>query len=198
MRISRILALRSVAACLLFNLGTLVAPAQAVQTADQRFHAESYALVSYVHPDYGNSPAAGAVTAGLNVDLFHLPSYLEMTVDVRGTAARSTQINEASLGFGPRISYRRFWVQPYAEYLFGVGRGTFNTSTDPDYVRDYSAMRSYGGGVDVRASRYVTFRADTQTQRWRFTHLAPYFYPQQVSVGVSYHLHSRSHTGPQY
>lgn len=194
----RVFAIGSFAACMLLTSGTISASAQAAQTASQRIHLESYALASYVQPAYGGSPAAAALTAGLNVDLIPLPSYLELTLDVRGTAARSTQINEASLGFGPRLSYRRFWVQPYAEYLFGVGRGTFNTSTNPDYQRDYSAVRSYGAGMDVRTSRYVTVRVDAQTQRWRFTHLAPYFHPQQVSVGVSYHLHIRSRTGPQF
>ncbi len=197
MGISKVVDLRSFAACILFTSGMLIASAQAVQTASQRMHAESYALVSYARPAYDDSPAAGAVTAGLNLDLFALSSSVELSLDVRGVAARSTQINEASAGFGPRLSYRRFWVQPYAEYLFGAGRGTFNTSANPDYQRDYSAVRSYGGGIDLRTSRYVTFRADAQTQRWRFTHLAPYFHPQQVSVGVSYHLHTHSHTGPQ-
>ncbi len=188
---------RLLPAAVLLSLTVLPAHAQAVQTADQRVRIGFYGMLSYVHPDFLNSPNAIGVTAGVNVDGIRVLPYTDIGLDLRGANSHSNSINESSLSGGPRLSYSRYRLQPHAEYMFGLGRGGFNNSTDPDYQRDYTAIRSYGGGFDYQVSRNFGLRADVQRQRWRFTYMAPYFHPVNASIGISYRLHLHSRTGPQ-
>lgn len=184
-------------AALLLFVPACTVRAQAVQAADQRVRIHVYGMGSYTHPAYQGTPAAIGITAGVNLDGIRLLRYLDLGLDVRGVTSHSDIINESSASGGPRLSYNAYRVQPYVEYMFGVGRGIFNHSNDSDYTRDYTAIRSYGGGFDYLVSRNFSLRADAQYQRWRFTHTAPYFHPVQVSVGINYRLHFRSRTGPQ-
>ena len=177
--------------------GSLQAGAQATQAADQRLRISFYGLFGYTRPDFLGSPNGAGFALGANIDGFRVLPYTEVGLDMRGATSHSDVLNESSLAGGPRISYSRYRFQPYAEYLFGLGRGSFNHNSDPDYQRDYTAIRSYGGGFDYRISRDFGLRADIQRQRWRFTYTAPYFHPVQASIGISYHLHLHSRTGPQ-
>lgn len=187
----------SVCVPLLLYSSASVVHAQATASADQRIHLHVYGLASYVQPDFFGSPDALGVAVGANVDGIHLLPYLELGLDLRGETSRSNQIHESALTGGPRLSYTRYRLQPYVDYMLGVGRGSFPLATDPSYTHDYTAVRDFGGGVDYLLTRNFSLRADAQSQRWRFTHAQPYFHPVQASVGISYRLHFRSRTGPR-
>lgn len=180
-----------------FSLLPLSLHAQMVQTAQQRVRMHVYGLFSNTRPDYGTSTSSSGITAGGTIDGIRVLPYTDVGLELRGAMARSYDIDESSLAGGPRISFSRYRVQPYAEYMLGVGKGSFNHSLFVDYQRDYSAIRSYGGGVNYRLTEYFDLQADVQRQRWRFSYLSPYFHPVQVSVGVNYRLHFRSRTGPR-
>lgn len=171
--------------------------AQAAASADQRLRLHVYGLASYVRPDYVGTPNAVGLTVGGTVDGIRVLPYLQLGLDLRGATSRSDLIHESALTAGPRLSYSAYRLQPYVEYMFGVGRGSFPRSPDPNYTHDYTAIRSFGGGFDYQLTRNFGLRADAQYQRWRFTHVVPYFHPVQASIGISYRLHFRSRTGPR-
>lgn len=189
--------LLSSSAAVLLGLASHPLHAQAMQTAQQRVRIDFYGMLSYVRPDFLGTPRAVGVTAGGSVNGIRVLPYTDLGLEVRGVTSHSDVLNESSLAGGPRVSFSRYRLLPYAEYMFGIGRGSFNNPTYPDYMRDYTAIRSYGGGVDYRLTRDFGLQADVQRQRWRFSYLSPYFHPMQVSVGVRYRLHLRSRTGPQ-
>lgn len=180
-----------------FHLLTL--HAQAVPAAQQPMQIHLYGLFSGARPDYYDAPNASStgITAGGHVDVISILPFTELGLEVRGISARSHDINESSLAGGPRISFNRFRVQPYGEYMFGLGRGEFNHVGSSNYRHDNSTIRSYGGGVTLGLTRNFDLQADMQRQRWRFTYQKPYFYPVQVSVGFRYRLHLPSSTGPR-
>ena len=182
---------------MLLSLNAAAARSQATPGASQRVRVRFYGMASYVRPSYVDSPRGFGVSAGSNLDGLRVLPYFDLGLDLRAAISHAEVINESFLSGGPRVSYNRYRVQPYAEYMFGVGRGGFNLSTDPNYKHDYTAIRSLGGGLDYGLTRDFSVRADAQYQRWRFTYVAPYFHPVQVSVGVTYRFHPHSRTGPR-
>lgn len=180
-----------------FHLLTL--HAQTAPAAQQHMQIHLYGLFSGARPGYYDGPNASStgITVGSHVDVIRILPFTELGLEVRGVSARSYDINESSLAGGPRISFNRFRVAPYAEYMLGLGRGEFNHTYSSNYRHDNSTIRSYGGGVTLGLTRNFDIQADVQRQRWRFTYQKPYFYPVQVSVGFRYRLHLPSGTGPR-
>ena len=169
---------------------------RAEETAHQLIRLKAYGMFSYVRPDYNGSTRDTGGTIGGNIDGFRLLPHTELGMDVRYNFAKGPVTDEYYYGGGPRLSLDLHKFKPYAEFLFGHGRGTFNTSSDPTYTQDVSAVITYGGGLDYQLTRSWAVRADVQRSRWRYSIHQPYFYPTSVSVGASYQFHFRSRNGP--
>ena len=196
-RTCRVDLLRSLAIVVASTVSALPIHAQAVPAAQQRLHLQAYGMASYVNPDFNGTTKNAGGTLGVDVDGVRVLRHTSLGLDVRYTGSRGTVTNQTLLSGGPRLSYNAFRFQPYIDYEFGYGSGTFNQSIDPTYVMDVTSVHSYGGGFDYMLTRYWGVRADVLQQRWRYSHLAPYFHPMAVSVGVSYQVHLRSRTGPE-
>ncbi len=186
---------------LLFGLVALAAPAaahgqRAEETAHQLIRLKAYGMFSYVRPDYNGSTHNSGGTIGGNIDGFRILPRTEIGMDVRYTFSNGTITDLYYYGGGPRVSFNAGAFKPYADFLFGHGTGTFNTTTDANYKQDVSAVPTYGGGFDYQLTRSWAVRADIQRQRWRYGIHQPYFYPAVVSVGASYQFHFHTRNGP--
>ena len=181
--------------CLLNVASPLVA--QSVPAADEIVRLKAYAAFSDVHPNYGPDNRNLGVTLGLNLDGYRVISYVDVGLDTRVLASSGNFLNEYLFSGGPRVSYTRFRLRPYGDFLVGVGKGVFHQPPSPTYTSDTSTVTEYGGGLDYGLTRYFSVRGDVQRQRWSFTKDAPYFYPYQFGVGVVYQLHLPSRTGPR-
>ncbi len=181
----------------LLTCSLAAAHAQSTQTAQQSLRLHVYGMFSYSRSDFRSGGGGGGATVGTNIDGFRVLPFTEIGLDLRAATARAYDIHESTVAGGPRVSYTRYRLQPYAEYMLGIGRGTFPHST-PDYPRDYTAIRDYGGGFDYQVARNFSLRADVQRQRWRFSYTQPYFHPVQASFGINYRVHLPSRTGPQF
>ena len=165
-------------------------------TALQRIRLKGYGMYSEVHPDFLGSPRNKGFTAGGDIDGFRLLPHTEIGMDVRYSYSQGPITNQSYYGGGPRLTLYVGRFKPYVDFLFGQGHGTFNTSTDPTYVRDKSGALAYGGGLEYQVTRSWGVRADLQRQRWRYSIHQPIFYPEAASVGLTYQFRFHSRTGP--
>lgn len=165
-------------------------------TARQRIRLKGYGMFSYVRPDYGFDKKNLGGTVGADIDGFRFLPHLDLGMDVRYTFSTGNVSNEFYYGGGPRVSLNVTRFRPYADFLFGRGRSTFNHSGDPTYTHDDTGAISYGGGFDYKLDRFWSLRADLQREHWRFSINQPIFYPVAISVGATYQIHFRSRTGP--
>ena len=180
-------------------LAGLTAHAQPAEaTARQVFRVKAYGMFSYVDPDYGGARRNTGATVGVDIDVFRLLPYTELGLDLRTGASAGPITNQYMYGGGPRFAMNLGRVKPYVDVLFGQGRGTFKTSTESFYTHDNSRTIDYGGGLDYQLSRFWAVRADIQRERWDFSVHQPVFSPTAASVGVSYQVHFRSRTGPNW
>jgi hypothetical protein len=182
---------------ILFAAGSLSARAQAVPSAyAQRFTVNVGVLGSAFQPD--NAGAAVAQTSpnrlygpGAYADL-KLNRYLQLEAEARWLRFNSyLDIREDNYLVGPRLPidklrYKR--ATPYAKALIGYGRMNFYLDTADGRFAEIA----YGGGVDVKLSKKITFRAiDFEYQKWlgwpNYPGIANSpFSPYGASVGISY------------
>jgi hypothetical protein len=87
---------------------------------------------------------------------------------------------------GPKLPIHQFGrANAYGKVLIGLGRMTF------PYNYGYGSFTAlaYGGGIDYRMSRKLTFRAvDFEFQQWPSWLPGSALYPYGVSVGLGYRL----------
>lgn len=170
--------------CFAYALGlTTWAHAQAVPTASRTSSIQIGAGVTYARPDY-SSPIKGITVYGS----YDFSKYLGVEGDIHlVNLITPADIGETTYLLGPRFRYRYRRFTPYAKALFGLGQfqyqypsnwGKASTSTYGVY--------SFGGGVDLRATRHLNIRAfDFEYQKW------PGFQPNGLSplvmtIGAAY------------
>ncbi len=182
---------------MLLSMFAPLAQSQATQTSDQRVRLQTFALMSYVRPEYGGARKNTGGTVGGEIDGFRLLPHTDIGMDIRYTSSNGPVSSQRLFAGGPRVSFDAFRVRPYVDYLIGYGHSNFNVVADPTYTFDRTRTRGYGGGFDVRVTRYWSLRADAQRQRWRFSVHAPPFNPVEISIGGAYQVHFRSRRGPE-
>lgn len=137
------------------------------------------------HPLYGNSAQyLGGV--GTYVDL-HLTHWVQLEGEARWL--RFTPYSgeqQSNYLIGPRVPVVQFGrAQLYGKALIGAGRMTFPNH----YGYGTFTALAFGGSLDYRLSRKVTFRAvDFEFQDW--PKFLPGFniHPYGVSVGLAYRV----------
>ena len=156
--------------------------AQAVPTATSAGAAQAGLAVSIASPDYGQQYIKGVTVFG---DL-DLGNHLGVEADAHLVSyVTPTDIGQNTFLIGPRYSFHRKRLAPYAKALAGLGLFEYQYDNIPHYHESYFVY-AFGGGLDVRASRHIVVRAiDFEAQRWpgyRTGGLTPYV----TSFGVAY------------
>jgi hypothetical protein len=139
-------------------------------------------IVSGFDPGYGPN-RLGGFGAYADLNIFH-------GLGVEGEA-RWLRINEFegisqdNYLIGPRVRLHRIWrAQPYVKVLAGYSHMNF----EENIATGRFTTIAFGGGVDFRVSRKLTFRPiDLEYQEWpQFVgnSLSPY----GISVGMSYRI----------
>lgn len=101
----------------------------------------------------------------------------------------------ATAGGGPIYTWRHYRkLHPYGKFL--IDYGTQNHISSPLlpswYKHDQWTALAPGGGVDYRAWRNISVRADYEYQFWRVEWFNNHFLnPQGVTVGASYDFMTR-------
>jgi len=137
------------------------------------------------HPPYGNS-ADYLLGVGTYVDL-HFTHWFQVEGEARWLYFHQyAGEHQDTYLIGPKVPIKRFGsAQIYGKALIGLGRMTFPNN----YGNGSFTALAFGGGMDYRVSRKVTFRAvDFEFQDW--PDFLPDFniHPYGVSVGMSYRV----------
>jgi hypothetical protein len=102
--------------------------------------------------------------------------------NVKGT--KDSTIYERTYQIGPRVFLHHGRLAPYGKFL--IGRGVYNFTNSVANVA-YN-MYTYGGGVDVRATRSINVRGDYEYQNWVGFPLGT-LHSSVFTLGVAYHWH---------
>lgn len=178
--------LHTLIGCFACVLGlTTLSHAQAVPTAARSGSLQIGGGGSYARPDYGPKGIAGLSIYGD----YDFTRHLGVEGDIHFlNIITPADITENTYLLGPRYRFHYHRFTPYAKALFGVGRFGFqapNGYRRPASSYTYGVM-SFGGGVDLRASKRLNVRAfDFEYQDW------PGFNnnglsPIVMTVGVAY------------
>lgn len=82
-------------------------------------------------------------------------------------------------------------IRPYGKYLIGIGSIDF-PSNNPYYTHDTRTVFAPGGGVDVKAWRRLSVRADYEYQFWHALFGPHDLTPNGVTVGAVYDFGRRN------
>ena len=169
------------------------AKAQVVESAEVRtFSINAGGFGSAFWPNDGNFPPYGK-----SADyLLGLGTYVDLRfthwVQVEGEARwlhfhEYAGENQSTYLIGPKVPIHQFGrAHLYGKALIGLGRMTFPNG----YGHGSFTAFAFGGGVDYRVSRKLTFRAvDFEFQDW--PNFLPSFniHPYGVSMGMSYRVY---------
>jgi hypothetical protein len=95
---------------------------------------------------------------------------------VRFTYSTGTFGSQRTILFGPEAHYIYHRFRPYGNFLIGPGDITYSSGQ-----KDNSIVYDFGGGVDYRQTRRLSFRiVDFQYQLWN---LGTHFYPPNFIPG---------------
>lgn len=184
---------RSVFVFFVFSLvAAVAAKGQAVETANARqFTISAGGMGSVFWPNDGSSPAYGnsadyLLGLGTYVDL-HFTHWFQVEGEARWLRFHQySGEHQDNYLIGPKVPIKRFGsAQVYGKALIGLGRMTFPNK----YGYGTFTALAFGGGVDYRLSRKLTFRAaDFEYQDW--PDFLPNFniHPYGVSMGMSYRV----------
>jgi len=132
-----------------------------------------------------------SITVGANIGLRNVFT-LNPALEIRGTLPLVTGSSPSERNFlgGPVLRRRFGIVQPYANYLFGIGilkyPGTYTYDSNV-YVRTASFLSSPGAGLNVFVRPNVSFKADIQWQNWNVPAIpSGKSTARSVSFGVDY------------
>ena len=170
----------------------MVAKAQVVETANARqFTISAGGMGSAFWPNDGSHPVYGdsadyLLGLGTYVD-FHFTHWFQVEGEARWLRFHQ-HVGEYQDNYliGPKVPIKRFGrANIYGKAMVGVGHMTFPNN----YGHGTFTALAFGGGVDYRLSRKVTFRAvDFELQDW--PDFLPDFsiHPYGVSMGMSYRV----------
>lgn len=153
-------------------------------------------MASAFQPDFAgtwsNVPPYYPVAQTSNTWLFGVGAYVDVKfsrwvqLEAEGRWSRFNQyqgIHQDNYLVGPRIPIRRIWKgNLYAKALAGYSQMSFDPQNDHGRFTDFA----FGGGMDVKLSKHIYWRAmDAEYQyypTWGNTTLSPY----GVSMGIGY------------
>jgi len=176
---------------LLFAL-SMMAKAQVVETATARqFRIDAGGMGSAFWPNDGSNPVYGnsadyLLGVGTYVD-FHFTHWFQLEGEARWLRFHEYKgENQDHYLVGPKVPIKRYGnAQIYGKAMIGVGKMTFPNN----YGYGTFTALAFGGGVDYRLSRKITFRAvDFEFQDWPNFLPAFNIHPYGVSVGMSYRV----------
>lgn len=104
--------------------------------------AEVFAGYSYLRL-YGENANGGQGAVTVNVN-----RWFGLTADVSGYHAQDNGGNTGFIAGGPRFTYRRGAITPFAHFLFGGSFGNGNSE----------GTAILGGGIDAKVSKHIAIR----------------------------------------
>jgi hypothetical protein len=137
---------------------------------------------SFFQPDYGPNRLLGV---GAYADL-RFTRWFQAEGEARFLRYNQfANIYEDNYLVGPRLPVFHFWkATPYAKVLIGEGKMNFQYN---EAKGTFTAL-AYGGGVDIKVTKRLSFRAiDVEYQQWP-KWLDGSLYPYGVSAGVGYRI----------
>jgi hypothetical protein len=166
MKLVRI-ALLSILAFSMLGVAPNASRAQAISTASKGAEISAFGAYMVSKTDYGPHSNIGI---GLGADFTIFPHFpVAPSLEVRGTYASAKDITENSLLVGIRAQRDiRFRYHPYVDILAGIGDITFHPDPFPNYHTDSGRNISYGGGINIEATRSFALKLDIQAQNWNF------------------------------
>lgn len=168
------------------------AKAQVQESATARqFTITAGGFGSAFNPNDGSQPPYGSATnhlvgLGTYVDL-HLTHWIQIEAEARWL--RFEEYSGEHIDnylIGPKVPIRRFGrANVYGKAMIGFARMTFPNK----YGYGTFTALAFGGGLDYRLSRKLTFRAaDFEYQEWPTFLPSASIHPYGVSVGMSYRV----------
>lgn len=159
--------------------------AQAVPTATRSGSLQLGGGVTYARPDYGGKGIEGLTIYGD----YDFTRHLGVEGDMHFVnLITPNDISENSYLIGPRYRFHYNRFTPYAKALFGFGRFGYQApSMYGSKTTTYNyGMMSFGGGVDLRATKHLNVRAfDFEYQDWP-GYRGKGLTPVVMTVGVAY------------
>jgi hypothetical protein len=185
--------------CILAASAAVAADAQVAPSATARqFSLTAGGMASAFQPDFAYNwsskppyyPVPGASSswifgAGAYVDV-KFSRWVQLEAEGRWMRFNQYQgIHQDNYLVGPRIPLHRFWKGTvYGKALVGFSEMSFDTQGDHGRFTDFA----FGGGMDMKLSRHISFRpVDVEYQyypTWGSTTLSPY----GVSMGIGYKI----------
>jgi opacity protein-like surface antigen len=164
-----------------FALAMIVAsacdcPAQTIYTARERTVPFAVgAGMSNFDIDYGQyrgkERRMEGITLWLDYTPPNLPGFLRgLDLEIEGRdinyalPSNMSRMRQSTAAGGALYSWRRYRVVPYAKYLLGMGSLDFPKIGA--YSHDTRAISAPGAGLELRAFRNITLRADYEYQFW--------------------------------
>jgi hypothetical protein len=177
---------------LLYLAVALTAKAQVEESATARqFTITAGGMASAFNPNDGNHPPYGSGTnhlvgLGTYVDL-HFTHWVQIEGEARWLRFEEySGEHQDNYLIGPKVPIHHFGrANVYGKAMIGIGKMTF----PHNYGYGTFTALAFGGGIDYKLSRQLTFRAvDFEFQDWpKFlpnTSIRPY----GVSVGMAYRV----------
>jgi hypothetical protein len=120
----------------------------------------NYSLTNF-HP--GNGVSAFTASGGGGSFVYDLNKVFGIAADLRGYhngAAANLDTTTFSYLFGPRFSWRRSKVTPYAQALLGGVRMSSNVlaASDGSALTERGFATAFGGGIDIALTHHIALR----------------------------------------
>ena len=164
--------------------------AQAVPPVEIPSRLQVFGMYSHVWPDFepnGYSSSDNGVTLGADYSTRFMFGRFQPALEVRGNLATGSEVGLRTITPGLKVGMRRGRLQPYADFLVGVGDVIFEKPLIPTYTRNNSVVFSPGIGLEVDPSPHLSLLADYQQQFWNISSRPlTKFHPGWLSVGVAY------------
>lgn len=177
-----------------------IAGAQAFPTATEPLHISAFGAVTGTYTGLSGGRNLG-ITAGL--DLGFRPLYrFYPTAEVRGIyPVDGGQVDaQENILFGIKIARLYGRYHPYADFLYGRGKITYQHGGYPDpsgtllYLDTVSNVFSCGGGLDLDITNQVSLKVDAQFQQYASpVTTSGHIYSKPITVGLVYHFDFNHH-----
>lgn len=166
---------------------TTWSPAQAIPTATRSGSLQLGLGATYARPDYGRKGIEGVTVYGD----YDFSRHFGVEGDLHFvTLFTPEDIAENTYLIGPRYRFQYRRLTPYAKAMFGFGQFKYQYPSIYGKASTYTyGVYSFGGGLDLRATRHINVRAfDFEYQKWP-GYPVHGLSPIVMTVGAAYTFH---------
>ena len=177
-----------------------VAGAQAIPAATQPIHLSAFGAATGTYTGLDSGKNLG-ITAGIDISLKPLYRFYP-SIEGRGTYPIHDGVVDAQKNVLGGIKVERYYgpIHPYADFLFGRGKITYESGGYPNpagtllYLDSISNVFAMGGGADITLTPSFALKVDGQYQHYDTPVTSTgHLYAKALSLGVVYRIDFNHH-----